>query len=389
VRRIGILTGGGDVPGLNAAVKAFVWRLLDEPCNCEVIGLRRGWASLINIIPDRGADNSEWITPLTRLNTRAIDRSGGTVLHTSRINPSIAREIHIPPHLATEKGRPDDRGRYDLTHVALRVIDFLKLDCLVAMGGDGTLTFARRLHREGIPIIAIPKTMDNDVFGTDYCLGFSTAVTRSIMFINDLRTSAGSHERFLVVELFGRNSGETCLLASYLAGADRAVIAEVPFDPERLFQLLSRDKAENPSNYAVLAISEGARTTEGQLIESGEADEAGQRKLGGIGGMLSDFLEKRGNDKVIYQRLAYLMRSGAPDSLDLIVARNYGSLAADLLRRNEEVGKMVAVVDGRYTTVPIEITGEGQKRVDIAHFYDDQEYRPKVAEVMGMPMFLH
>jgi 6-phosphofructokinase len=389
VRRIGILTGGGDVPGLNAAVKAFVWRLLDEPCHCEVIGLRRGWSSLVNIIPDRNADNSEWIAPLTRLNTRAIDRTGGTVLHTSRINPSISREIHIPPHLQTEKGQPDDRGRYDLTHAALRVIDFLRLDCLVAMGGDGTLTFARRLHREGVPIIAIPKTMDNDVYGTDYCLGFSTAVTRSVMFINDLRTSAGSHERFLVVELFGRNSGETCLLASYLAGVDRAVIAEVPFDPERLYEMLSRDKAENPSNYSVVAVSEGARTTGGQLIESGEADEAGQRKLGGIGGILSDFLEKRGRDKVIYQRLAYLMRSGAPDSLDLIVAKNYGSLAADLLRRDDEAGKMVAVVDGRYTTVPIEITGQGQKRVDISHFYDEHEYRPKVAEVMGMPMFLH
>ena len=386
MKRIGILTGGGDVPGLNAAIKAFVWRMLDEPC--EIIGLRRGWAALLNIIPDPDADNSAWVLPLTRVLTRAIDRSGGTILHTSRINPSISKAGDIPPHLVSERGDPDESGRYDLTRAAMRVVEFLRLDCLVALGGDGTLTFARRLHEEGVPMIAIPKTMDNDVFGTDYCLGFSTAVTRSVQFINDLRTSAGSHERFLVVELFGRNSGETCLLASYLSGVDRAVIAEVPFDPDLLFEMLSRDKAENPSNYAVVAVSEGARTITGQLVESGEADAAGQRKLGGIGGRLAEHLEWLGQDKVIYQRLAYLMRSGAPDSLDLIVARNYGSLAADLARRGEK-GKMVAVVDGRYNAVPIEVTGEGKKRVDVARFYDPNEYRPKVAEVMGMPMFLH
>jgi len=386
VKRIGILTGGGDVPGLNAAIKAFVWRMLDEPC--EIIGLRRGWASLVNIVPDASADNSAWMLPLSRVLTRAIDRTGGTILHTSRMNPSVAKPDQVPPHLLAQFGAPGDDGRYDLTPAALRTIEFLGLDALVALGGDGTLTFARRLCREGVPMIAIPKTMDNDVYGTDYCLGFSTAVTRSVMFINDLRTSAGSHERFLVVELFGRNSGETCLLAAYLGGVDRALIAEVPFDPDLVYEMLSRDKLDNPSNYAVLAISEGARTTGGLQVESGEANEVGQRRLGGVGGMLADHLESRGREKVIYQRLAYLMRSGAPDSLDLIVAKNYGSLAADLLRRGES-GKMVAVVGGRYTAVPVEVTGEGQKRVDVPRFYDAAEYRPKVAEVMGMPMFLH
>jgi 6-phosphofructokinase 1 len=386
MKRVGILTGGGDVPGLNAAIKAFVWRMLDEPC--EIIGLRRGWASLLNIVPDSTADNSEWILPLNKVLTRAIDRTGGTILHTSRINPEITKAEDIPSHLVSERGEADDHGRYDLTRAALRVVEFLKLDGLVALGGDGTLTFARRLHEEGVPLLAIPKTMDNDVFGTDYCLGFSTAVTRSVMFINDLRTSAGSHERFLVVELFGRNSGETCLLASYLSGVDRALIAEVPFDPDLLYDMLVRDKAENPSNYAVVAISEGARTTSGVLVEHGPADAAGQRRLGGIGGMLAEHFEKLGREKVIYQRLAYLMRSGAPDSLDLIVARNFGSAAADLLRRGES-GLLVAVVDGRYNAVPITVTGEGRKRVDIARFYDPQEYRPKVAEVLGMPMFLH
>jgi 6-phosphofructokinase len=383
MKRVGILTGGGDVPGLNAAIKAFVWRLLDE--NHEVIGLRRGWASLLNIIPDASADNSAWLTPLNRLNTRAIDRFGGTILHTSRVNPEIAKEEQKPAHLDTV---PDATGLYDLTGATLRAIEFLRLDALVALGGDGTLSFARRLHAEGVPIIAIPKTMDNDVYGTDYCLGFSTAVTRSVLFINDLRTGAGSHERFLVVELFGRYSGETCLLAAYLAGVDRAIIAEVPFDSERLLQMLERDKHDNPSNYAVVAISEGAKMIGGVAVESGDPDAFGNRKLGGIGGVLSDYLELRTRDKVIYQRLAYLMRSGAPDSLDQLVANNYGSLSADLLRRGD-TGRMVAVVDGRYTSVPIDISGTAKKRVDVTRFYDADAYRPKVADVMGMPMFLH
>ena len=386
VKRIGILTGGGDVPGLNAAIKAFVWRMLDS--EHEVYGLRRGWASLLNVIPVDGYDNSRWFVALDRMNTRVIDRSGGTVLRTSRINPEISKPNDIPEHLESEKGAPDERGRYDLTRAALRTIEYLKLDAIVALGGDGTLTFARRLHAEGVPVIAIPKTMDNDVYGTDYCLGFSTAVTRSLTFINDLRTSAGSHERFLIVELFGRYSGETCLLAAHLAGVDRALIAEVPFDCDKVYDLLSRDKSENPSNYAVLAISEGATAVGGTVIETGEADAYGNRKLGGIGGMLSEHLEKRSGEKVIYQRLAYLMRSGAPDSLDQLVANNYGSLAADLLRRGD-AGKMVAVVDGRYTAVPLPISGTQKKRVDVARFYDPESYRPKLAEIMGMPMFLH
>jgi 6-phosphofructokinase len=385
-KRIGILTGGGDVPGLNAAIKAFVWRLLEDE-RFEIIGLRRGWASLINIVPDPSADNSAWMTPLTRAKTRSIDREGGTFLHTSRVNPSITKPEAVPEHLRNSVA-PDERGRFDFTDAALRTIDFLELDGLVALGGDGTLSFARVLHDHGVPIVAIPKTMDNDVYGTDYCLGFSTAVTRSVLFINDLRTGAASHERFLVVELFGRYSGETCLLASYLAGVDRAVIAEVPFDCDRLWTMLAQDKAENPSNYAVVAVSEGATVVGGVTVESGEADAFGNRKLGGIGGIVSDYLEKRSRDKVIYQRLAYLMRSGAPDSLDQLVANNYGSLAADLFRRGE-CGKMVAVVDGRYTAVPVRIGSETKKRVDVERFYDAVEYRPKVADVMGMPMFLH
>ena len=385
-KRIGILTGGGDVPGLNAAIKSFVWRLADE--GHEIVGLRRGWSSLLNIIPEEDADNSAWIMPLNRQNTRAIDRTGGTVLHTSRVNPAISKPEHLPLHLRSQMGTPDERGRVDMTAAAIRTIEFLRLDAIVALGGDGTLTFARQLDQEGVPLIAIPKTMDNDVYGTDYCLGFSTAVTRSVTFINDLRTGAGSHERYLVVELFGRYSGETCLLAAYLSSADRAIIAEVPFDKDKLYEMLARDRRDNPSNYAVVAISEGATMIGGEMIETGEADAYGNRRLGGVGGVLSDFLETKTKDKAIYQRLAYLMRSGAPDSLDQLVAFNFGSLAADLVKRNE-TGKMIAVVDGRYTAVPVEIGGTAKKRVDVERFYDADEYRPKIADVMGMPMFLH
>ncbi len=385
-KRIGILTGGGDVPGLNAAIKSFVWRLAAD--GHEILGLRRGWASLLNIVPEAGADNAEWIMPLTKLNTRAIDRTGGTVLHTSRVNPSITKPADVPDHLRDPARTADERGRFDMTEAALRTIKFLDLDTLVALGGDGTLSFARRLSEDGVPVLAIPKTMDNDVYGTDYCLGFSTAVTRSVGFINDLRTGAGSHERYLIVELFGRYSGETCLLASYLASTDRAIIAEVPFDCERLYAMLERDKRDNPSNYAVVAISEGATMIGGQMIATGEADAYGNRRLGGIGGLLADDLERRSRERVIYQRLAYLMRSGAPDSLDQLVAFNFGSLAADLVRRGDP-GKMIAVVDGRYTAVPIGIGATAKKRVDVERFYDAGEYRPKIADVMGMPMFLH
>src|SRR3954453_21290271 len=385
-KRVGILTGGGDVPGLNAAIQQFVWRMEGE--GYEVRGLRRGWAALLHVKPYHDADNSAWLVPLTRASTRTIDRSGGTILHCSRINPALIALESVPEHLRDHEHKRLPDGRLDLTEEALEVLRYLHLDTLVAIGGDGTLSFARRLHLEGVKVVGLPKTMDNDVFGTDYCIGFSPAVTPPVNFINDLGTVAGSHERFLVVELFGRHSGETCLLASYLSGADRAIIAEVPFEPERLYRMLCDDKRDNPSNYAVVAISEGATVVGGGTIESGEADAFGNRRLGGIGSVISDYFETRTSDKVIYQRLAYLMRSGAPDSLDQLVANNFGSLAADLIRRGE-TGKMVAVVDGRYTAVDVEVGGIAKKRVDVDRFYDPENYRPKVADVMGMPMFLH
>jgi 6-phosphofructokinase 1 len=385
-KRVGILTGGGDVPGLNAAIKTFVWRMREA--GYEVVGLRRGWAALLNILPFRDAENNDkWMLPLTRENTRIIDRSGGTILHTSRINPAITKPDGIPEHLRGSAPPPGPDGKVDLTAAALETLEFLKLDTLVAIGGDGTLSFARRLHQEGVKIIGLPKTMDNDVFGTDYCIGFSTAVTRSVNFINDLRTAAGSHERYLVVELFGRNSGETCLLASYLAGTDRALIAEVPFDSQAVVEMMAADKRSNPSNYAVAAISEGAYPLGGEPFESGEADAVGNRELGGVGRYLREELQKTTGDRVIYQRLGYLMRSGPPDSLDRLVASNFANLAADLIL-GDKAGRLVAIQGGRYTTEPIETVGEGTKRVDVEKFYDTEQYRADITGVMGLPMFL-
>ncbi|HSI98731.1 MAG TPA: 6-phosphofructokinase, partial [Gaiellaceae bacterium] len=279
-------------------------------------------------------------------------------------------------------------GPFDFTDHVLRAIERLELDALVPIGGDDTLSYALRLHDEGIPVIAIPKTMDNDVHGTDYCVGFSTAVTRGVQFIHNLRTSAGSHERIAVVELFGRYSGETSLITAYLAGVDRAVISEVPFDIDRLAELVVRDKGSNPSRYAMVTVSEGATATTGELVLSGEADAFGHRKLGGIGQLLGEALRERTGEDIIYQQLAYLMRSGSPDSLDLMVATNYAVMAADLALEGD-TGRMVSLRNGTYTTVPVSAVREGVRRVDVDELYDVDEYRPKVRHVLGKPMFLY
>jgi len=276
----------------------------------------------------------------------------------------------------------------DLTPHILRVLEHLKIDGLVAIGGDDTLSYAARLHQEHFPVVAIPKTMDNDVYGMDYCIGFSTAVTRSVDLITGLRTPAGSHERIAVVELFGRNSGETSLFAAYLGGVDRAIISEVPFDVERLSAFLLEDKRANPSNYAIMTISEGATMTGGDIVETGEEDAYGHRKLGGIGQMTGDLIKKVTGENIIYQQLGYLMRSGAPDSLDRMVALSYANLATDLLAQNRS-GRMVALRDGKYTHIPLSTVISGIKRVDVDELYDKQNYRPKVASMLGKPMFLY
>jgi len=381
--RIGILTGGGDVPGLNACIKAFVTRAEDE--RHEVVGIRRGWAGLLYWQPGDLASEAGFIVPLDKQTVRTVDRTGGTFLHSSRTNPAKVGPKDVPEFLSS--GSPAD-GPVDLTRHVLKLIEHLALDALVPIGGDDTLSFALRLHDEGVPIVAIPKTMDNDVHGTDYCIGFSTAVTRSVQFIQDLRTSAGSHERIAVIELFGRNSGETSLVAAYLSGVDRAIISEVPFDPNKLAGMLIADKRSNPSNYAMMTISEGSRIEGGDLLMREREDSFGHRKLGGIGAVAGDRLREITGEHIIYQQLGYLMRSGRPDSLDLMVATNYAVMAADLASGGQ-TGRMVALRQGIYTDVPLTLTREGVKRVDVDALYDAENYRPKVRQVAGTPMFLY
>ncbi len=385
--RIGILTGGGDVPGLNPCIKAVVNRA--EENGWEVIGIRRGWGGLLNYNPDDDHESQrEWIQSLNRQTVRTIDRYGGTHLHTSRTNPQKVREQDLPAFLKDKYSFEEGQKRVDCTSHVLKVLDHLKIDTLIPIGGDDTLSYGARLHSEGFRVVAIPKTMDNDVHGTDYCLGFSTAVTRSVNFIHDLRTPTGSHERIAVVELFGRNSGETALLAGYLADVDRTLISEVPFDMERLAQMVIEDRKNNPSNYAIVVISEGASMVGGQVVEYGQEDAYGHKKLGGIGTIVGEGLKKLTGIDIVNQQVAYLMRAGAPDSLDRMVAISYGSMAVQQIERGH-VGLMMALQNGIYTTVPVDSCIRGTKHVDIGELYDSEQYRPKISHLLGKPTFLY
>ncbi len=386
-KRIGVLTGGGDVPGLNPCIKTLVYRAIDE--GYEVVGIRKGWGGLLYYDLDNPDSHEEHMLMLDKQRVRTIDRTGGTFLHTSRTNPSKVRRSEVPDFLRdkTPEGE-DDKVPFDFTPHVLSVLEKLGINVLVPIGGDDTLSYAERLHREGFHIVAIPKTMDNDVYGTDYCLGFSTAVTRSVEFIHQLRTSAGSHERLAVIELFGRNSGETSLVASYLSGVDRAIISEVHFDPEKLARFLVQDKKNNPSNYAMVTISEGAQMVGGKIVEYGQADAYGHKKLGGIGLITGDALKKITGQDILYQQVSYLMRSGAPDSLDLMVATNYANMAIMLINRGAS-NRLVALRNGTYTSIPIATIMQGVKRVDVNELYDSENYLPKVHHVDGKPMFLY
>ncbi len=389
-KKLGILTGGGDVPGLNVAIKAVVERALDE--GWEAIGIRRGWGGVLHCNLDSPQARKNLFLELTRNTVRTIDRTGGTFLHTARTNPQRVKAGEVPDFLEGSIQPSEGQGAkaiYDFTSHVIQVLEFLEVDALVPIGGDDTLSYAARLHQEGFPVVAIPKTMDNDVYGTDYCIGFSTAVTRSIEFITALRTPSGSHERIAIVELFGRNSGETSLIAAYLADVDRAIISEVPFDIQKLGLLLVQDKYSNPSNYAIMTISEGAREIGGEHVHyEGDEDAYGHKKLGGIGKLTGEKLKEITNENVIYQPLGYLMRSGVPDSLDRMVAVSYGQLAMDLVAHRRS-GRMVALRDGNYTHVPLNRVVAGVKRVDVDEMYDVEQYRPKIADMLGKPMFLY
>ena len=381
--KVAVLTGGGDVPGLNPCLKAAVNRICDA--GSEVIGILRGWGGLVNADPndaDSLAANTVTLTPGV---VRKIDRTGGTFLHTSRSNPGRVPNADVPSFLRSEYS---GEGPHDLTPNVVAVLEALGVDALIAIGGDDTLSYALRMHNEGVGVIAIPKTMDNDVHGTDYCIGFSTAISRGVEFIHNLRTSTGSHERIAVVELFGRYSGETSLITAYLAGVDRALISEVPFDIDRLAELVMQDKAANPSNYAMITVSEGASIEGGEVHLSGEADAYGHRKLGGIGATTGALLTERTGQGIILQEVAYLMRSGRPDSLDLMVASNYAVMASNLALEGVS-GRMVALQNGVYTNVDVSVTCEGAKRVDVDELYDSEQYRPLLRHVAGKPMFLY
>ncbi|MCJ7514007.1 MAG: 6-phosphofructokinase [Anaerolineales bacterium] len=380
--RIGILTGGGDVPGLNPAIKAVVNRVVAE--GHQVLGIRRGWAGLLEFNPaDSGSAAN--VLDLTPAVVRTVDRYGGTFLHTSRTNPSKVKVKDAPEFL---KAQVKGDQVQDFTPHVLSVLEHLKVDALVPIGGDDTLSYGLRLHDEGVPVVAIPKTMDNDVSGTDYCLGFSTAVTRSVEFITNLRTSTGSHERIAVIELFGRNSGETSLISGYLGAVDRVIISEVSFDPEKLAKLLMEDRRSNPSSYAMMTISEGAQMQGSEMVERGQADSYGHKKLGGVGLITGDILKELTGVGIVQQQLGYLMRCGPPDALDLMVAGNYGSLAADLLMAGK-TGRMVALKKGVYTHVSMTETRAGARKVDVDALYDVDAYRPRIRSFDGLPMFLY
>lgn len=382
--KIGLLTGGGDVPGLNPCIRGLVYRAVDE--GHEVIGIRRGWLGLVNINPDDPSNLGEYIMPLNKQNTRTINRTGGTVLHTSRTNPEKMKVEDLPDFLKNLSSKSTPGHLYDLTSNVLRVIEYLGIDMLVAIGGDDTLSFASRLYMENVPIVGIPKTMDNDVHGTDYTIGFSTAITRSVELIKILRTSSGSHERLAVVELFGRKSGATCWVTAYVASVDRAIIPEVPFDPEKLSSLLVEDRLNNASRYAMLVISEGARFLNTITEEYPEADKTKYYTPSIIGRITADIIQKTTKVNTLYQHLAYLMRSGEPDSLDLMVAINFANVTMDLIN-SRNFGKMVALQEGRYTHIPIITVIQGEKRVDVDEFYDRELYRPKVRSILNKPMF--
>jgi len=387
---IGILTGGGDVPGLNPAIRAVTIRALRE--GHRVVGLRRGWGALVDIVPDKDADNSAHAIILTEEAVNKAGRTGGTFLHSSRTRPSHLPKALVPPHL---KDKHQDEIN-DVTDDVLTNLEFLGIDYLIPIGGDDTLSYAAHLHQRGVPVVAIPKTMDNDVPGTDYCIGFSTCVTRTIEHTHKLRTSAGSHERFLVIEVFGRYAGYTALLPTMAGAADRCVIPEHTFDIGQLTELLVDDRNRNPSNYSVVLVSEGAQMTgdDEMSFESDETDQFGHRKLGGIGDRVADAL-KRLSPKfnqgrqvdAISQRLGYLVRSGDPDALDSIVPMAFGNLALDLIDAGTS-GQLVSVHNGRYGNVPLEVIIGAAKVVDVDKYYNLERLRPKYKAFSDLPLFI-
>lgn len=386
---IGILTGGGDVPGLNPAIRGITIRALRE--GYRVVGFRRGWAGLIDIIRDKKADNSNNYVELTEEIVNKAGRTGGTFLHTSRTRPSHVKKEAVPDHLKENYSEEVN----DLTDEVLKNLNFVGIDYLIPIGGDDTLSYGVRLYKEGIKIVALPKTMDNDVPGTDYCIGFSTCITRTIQLANSLRTSAGSHERFLVMEVFGRYAGFTAMLPTMAGAASRCVIPEYEFEMEHLADLMNYDRNRNPSKYSMLLVSEGAMFKGGEMVFQDAATDAyGHKKLGGIGDLVSEELKrlspKYNNGKtvnIINQKFGYVVRGGDPDAIDSIVPMAYGNLAMDLILQNIH-GRLVVLKNGRYDNVPIDIVTSKKKVVNIQRHYNIERLRPFYKSFEMQPLFI-
>jgi len=386
---IGILTGGGDVPGLNPAIRAVTFRALRE--GYQVIGIRRGWAGMIDIVRDPQYDNSNNYLVLTEEIVNRAGRTGGTFLHTSRTRPSHVKTSDVPEHLKDIY----HEERNDLTPEVLKNLDFLGIDYIIPIGGDDTLSYGVRLYKEGVKVVAIPKTMDNDVPGTDYCIGFSTCVTRTIQMTNSLRTSAGSHERIMILEVFGRYAGFTSLLPTMAGAANRCVIPEYMFQIERLAELLVYDRNNNPSKYSICLVSEGAMFEGGEMVfQDRTTDAYGHAKLGGIGDLISasvkDITPKYNNGRsinIINQKLGYMVRGGDPDAIDSIVPMAYGNLALDLIRDRMH-GRLVVLKNGRYDNVPIDVVTSTKKLVNVEKFYNTDRLRPNYESFEMKPLFI-
>ena len=389
VKRIGILTGGGDVPGLNSVIKTVVYR--GGEIGCEVIGIRRGWEGLTHVDIEDPSSCGRYIQQLDRENTRTIDRTGGTYLHSSRTNPAkmkkrppVVESEEFPTTEVTKKG--ETSTVYDLTPQVLRNINALGLDYLIAIGGDDTLSYAARLDKEGVNVLAIPKTMDNDVQGTEYCIGFSTAITRAMEAIDRQRTTVGSHERIGIFRIFGRDAGYTALYTAYVTSI-RCCIPEYKFDLSHLIQLLMKDKKFNPSNYSLAIVSEGAQWEGYEVREYGEADAFGHRKKANVGEDLSDEIKRATGEETIVSDLTYDLRSGSPDFVDKMVASTFAGMAMDCVEKGEH-GRMMAISQGCYAAVPIPDPELGPRKVDIATMYNTKRYRPIYAQKLGLPIFM-
>ena len=379
--RIGILTGGGDVPGLNSVIKEVVYRGTEN--RCEIVGIRRGWEGLTHLNPDDPATKKHYITPLNRANTRTIDRFGGTVLHSSRTNPTKMKAL---PAFLSPDGFAQNNGPFDVTPHVLKNLQWLNLDYLIAIGGDDTLSYASALDKQGVKVIAIPKTMDNDVRNTEYCIGFSTAITRAMDAIQRQRTTVGSHERVGIFRVFGRDAGYTALYTAYVTSI-RCCIPEYVVNLDKLIDLLMVEKRNTESNYVLVVLSEGAKWEGYTVQEYGEPDAFGHRKKASIAEALSTEISRRTGEESIVSDLTYDLRSGDPDFVDKLIAANFGNLALDAVLAGKS-GVMAALVEGRYSLAPIPDPGLGPRKVDVENMYNTDRYRPNYANKLGLPIFL-